>query len=139
MRDAATVYLPQASTLPQFVTVHQPPSAINLKPYSWHRHWMLRQPRETLSSKQGVPNQTRHAIREKKTRRHDVSSASEWNFFNFCIFNETSDTKEALSSCETPLPVCLPQSLRRQPNSYAASGVLGTICHYAPVPHQPST
>ena len=66
MRDAATVYLPQASTLPQFVTVHQPPSAINLKPYSWHRHWMLRQPRETLSSKQGVPNQTRHAIREKK-------------------------------------------------------------------------
>ena len=51
----------QTSTLSSAVDCHakllcnQPPSAINLKPHSWHRHWMLRQPRETLSSKQGLP------------------------------------------------------------------------------------
>ena len=46
-----------------------------------------------------------------------------------------------MSSCEMPLPVCLPQSLHQQPNMHDASGVLGTICHYAPAPisHQLET
>ena len=52
--------------LTQFVTMHwtmhQPPSAINLKPYSWRRHCMLRRPKGTfvIKAERPQPNSTFH-------------------------------------------------------------------------------
>ena len=152
MRDTTTVYLPKSLRQPpnidadSAVDCHakllciQPPSAINLKPYSRHRHWILRQPRETLSSKQGRRNQTRHSLRE--TPQGFAMSRQQ---ANGTVLTSVSSQKtqiqqrEVLSSCETPLPSTCQSLCANHQTSTLTALWIATLSYFASSPHQPST
>ena len=130
-RDTTTVCLPQslrqqpnshaASSVLGTICHYAPaPSAINLKPYSWHRHWMLRQPRETLSSKQGGRSQTRHSI--NKTLQRTTVSRQQANGASVSSTKPQIQRKHCHPATRLP-----PQSLRQQTNIHDACGVLGTL------------
>ena len=86
---------PPTSMLP---AAHSAPCAST---YSRRCHWTLIQPKKASASKQGRQSSKQHG---------NVSSASEWNFLYFCIFNEHSDIAKGsiVILRDTRLPAAAP-------------------------------